>query len=64
MLGMRLSADVEERLDRLAKRTGRTKTCYARQAIIEYLDDLEGYLTGGKTSDGHSRRVNEACFHG
>jgi RHH-type rel operon transcriptional repressor/antitoxin RelB len=27
----------------LAKKTGRTKTFYARQAIIEHLEDLEDY---------------------
>jgi hypothetical protein len=25
----------------LAKKTGRTKSCYAREAIVEYIDDLE-----------------------
>lgn len=29
------------RLENLAKRTGRTKTFYAREAIVEHLDDLE-----------------------
>lgn len=29
------------RLDALAKCTGRTKTFYARQAINEYISDLE-----------------------
>jgi RHH-type rel operon transcriptional repressor/antitoxin RelB len=28
-------------LESLAKRTGRTKTFYARQAILDHLDDLE-----------------------
>jgi RHH-type rel operon transcriptional repressor/antitoxin RelB len=41
MLAIRLPPDIEERLDRLAKRTGRTKTFYAREAIVEHLDDLE-----------------------
>jgi RHH-type transcriptional regulator, rel operon repressor / antitoxin RelB len=41
MLAIRLPADIEARLDELAKRTGRSKTFYARQAILEYLDDLE-----------------------
>jgi len=45
MLVIRLDAEIEERLARLAKRTGRTKTFYAREAILEHLDDLEdGYL--------------------
>lgn len=41
MLAIRLPAEIEERLDALAKSTGRTKTFYAREAILEHLDDLE-----------------------
>ncbi len=41
MLALRLPADLEKRLDDLAKKTGRTKSFYARQAIVEYIDDLE-----------------------
>lgn len=41
MLAIRLPADVEHRLDDLARRTGRSKTFYARQAILEHLDDME-----------------------
>jgi len=41
MLAIRLPADVEARLDAMAKATGRTKSFYVRQAILEHLDDLE-----------------------
>ncbi|WP_144735747.1 type II toxin-antitoxin system RelB family antitoxin [Extensimonas perlucida] len=41
MLAIRLPAEVEARLEALAKATGRTKTFYAREAILEHLDDLE-----------------------
>ena len=41
MLAIRLPEKIENRLDRLAKRTGRTKTYYAREAILRHLDDLE-----------------------
>ncbi len=41
MLAIRLPATIEKRLDRLAKRTGRTKTYYAREAILKHLEDLE-----------------------
>ncbi|MDR2032635.1 MAG: DUF6290 family protein [Azoarcus sp.] len=41
MLAIRLPAEVENRLEALAQATGRTKTFYARKAILEYLDDLE-----------------------
>ena len=41
MLAIRLSSEIEARLERLAKRTGRTKTFYAREAILHHLEDLE-----------------------
>lgn len=41
MLAIRLDTDTEKRLDRLAKKTGRTKTFYAREAILAHLEDLE-----------------------
>jgi RHH-type rel operon transcriptional repressor/antitoxin RelB len=41
MLAIRLDPKTEKRLDRLAKRTGRTKTFYAREAILEHLEDIE-----------------------
>jgi len=41
MLAIRLPATIEKRLERLARRTGRTKTYYAREAIVEHLSDLE-----------------------
>jgi RHH-type rel operon transcriptional repressor/antitoxin RelB len=43
MLAIRLPKEIEDRLEALARQTGRTKTYYARQAILEYLDDLEDY---------------------
>jgi RHH-type transcriptional regulator, rel operon repressor / antitoxin RelB len=41
MLAIRLPRSVEKRLEKLARRTGRTKTFYAREAILEHLEDLE-----------------------
>jgi len=41
MLAVRIPADIEIRLDNLAKKTGRTKTFYVREALCEYLADLE-----------------------
>lgn len=43
MLAIRLPAELEKRLEKLAKKTGRTKSFYVRQAIIEYLEDLEDF---------------------
>ena len=41
MLAIRLPESIEKRLEKLARRTGRTKTFYAREAILLYLEDLE-----------------------
>jgi len=41
MLAIRLPASIEKRLEKLAKRTGRTKSFYAREAILQHLEDLE-----------------------
>jgi RHH-type rel operon transcriptional repressor/antitoxin RelB len=43
MLAIRLPDDIEQRLSALATETGRTKTALAREAILEYIDDLEDY---------------------
>jgi RHH-type rel operon transcriptional repressor/antitoxin RelB len=52
MLAIRLPEDIELRLGNLAKKTGRTKTFYAREAILEYLDDLEDlYLAEKRLSN-------------
>jgi RHH-type rel operon transcriptional repressor/antitoxin RelB len=44
MLTVRLHPKLEARLNRLAKRTGRTKTYYAKKAIEEFLEEQEDYL--------------------
>jgi len=41
MIAVRMPAEVEARLENLSRRTGRTKTYYVREAVIEHLDDLE-----------------------
>jgi len=43
MLAIRLPETIEERLNALASETGRSKTALAREAILEYIDDLEDY---------------------
>ncbi len=48
MLAIRLPAEIEKRLDALAKSTGRTKSYYARQAILEHIEDLEDYYEAEK----------------
>ncbi len=40
-ISLRLPTDVENRLEALSALTGRSKTFYATQAIVEHIDDLE-----------------------
>ncbi len=49
MLAIRLPEDIERRLAKLAEKTGRTKTFYAREAIIAHLEELEDtYLAASR----------------
>src|SRR5207302_8340710 len=41
MLGIRLEPELEQKLESLAKETGRSKSYYAREAIRQYLEDRE-----------------------
>ncbi len=56
MVAVRLNKETENRLAFLAKKTGRTKSFYIRQALEEYLEEMEDaylaeerYRTLGKT---------------
>ena len=52
MLAIRLPPDIEARLAELARRTGRTKSFYAREAILHHLDELEDlYLAESRFED-------------
>ena len=42
-VSIRLSPEAEQRLDRLATQTGRSKSFYLRELIEGGLDDLEDY---------------------
>ncbi|MCB0336511.1 MAG: ribbon-helix-helix protein, CopG family [Bdellovibrionales bacterium] len=57
MLALRLPADIEKRLDDLAKKTGRTKSYYARQAILEKLEDLEDIYLAEERLAKPGRRI-------
>ena len=43
-LAVRLPKEVADELDELARETGRSKSYYARQAIVEFLEDRADYL--------------------
>jgi RHH-type rel operon transcriptional repressor/antitoxin RelB len=48
MLAIRLPENIEQRLEKLARRTGRTKTFYVREAILQHLEEIEDlYLAEG-----------------
>lgn len=58
MLAIRLPSEIEERLEALAKATGRTKSFYVREAILEHLDDLEDiYLAEKRLEDIRAGRT-------
>ena len=60
MLAIRLPAEVEERLTSLAKRTGRTKTYYAKEAILHYMEELEDtYLAVERVENAGKRWTQE-----
>jgi RHH-type transcriptional regulator, rel operon repressor / antitoxin RelB len=53
MLAIRLPEAIETRLAALAEESGRTKTTLAREAILEYIDDLEDfYLAEARARKG------------
>jgi RHH-type rel operon transcriptional repressor/antitoxin RelB len=62
-VSLRLPVDLKVRLDKLAKRTGRSKTYYMVEAISEKLGDIEDlYLAEARTRDlkaGRSRTYTQ-----
>ncbi len=58
MLTIRLPPEIDARLRRLAAATGRTKAFHAREAIVEYLGDLEDiYLAEQRLPDIRAGRT-------
>jgi RHH-type transcriptional regulator, rel operon repressor / antitoxin RelB len=58
MLAIQLPDDIEQRLDALAKATGRSKESYLQEAIVEYLGDLEDfYLAERRLADIQAGRA-------
>ena len=58
MIAIRLPAEIDERLTALAKRTGRTKTYYAREAILRLMDDLEDTYVAVDRLERPGRRLS------
>jgi len=59
MLALRLPPEIEARLDALAKKTGRTKSFYAREAILEHIEDLEdAYIAEERVRTDMGERIS------
>jgi len=59
MLTIRIPVGIERRLEKLAKRTGRTKAFYVRDALLRHLEDLEDIHVADLTI----QRINERKEH-
>ncbi|HEC16530.1 MAG TPA: TraY domain-containing protein [Sedimenticola sp.] len=60
MLALRLPDEIEQRLADLAAKTGRTKSFYAREAILEHLEELEdAYLAAERLKKPAKRWTQE-----
>jgi len=51
MLAIRLPESIEKRLEKLARRTGRTKTFYVREAILQHIEELEDLYLAERSLD-------------
>ncbi len=50
-ISIRLTDEEEERLDQLARRTGRSKSFYIRTALHEHLAEMEDAFTADESLD-------------
>jgi len=53
MLSVRLNSDLEEKLEQLSIKTNRSKSFYVKQALENYLNDMEDYFEA-KSRDSNS----------
>lgn len=60
MLGIRLPKEIEQRLEALAEKTGRTKSYYAREAILAHLEDMENAYLAEKRLEEFLRSGEKA----
>jgi RHH-type rel operon transcriptional repressor/antitoxin RelB len=57
MLAIRLPEPIELRLNALAKTTGRTKIASAREAVLEFIDDLEDFYLAEARSQKNRKTI-------
>ena len=56
MLSVRLPEGIERRLAEIARKTGRTKTCYVREAVLWHLEEIEDVCLGEERLSNPLRR--------
>ncbi|MGI6782798.1 MAG: type II toxin-antitoxin system RelB family antitoxin [Aminivibrio sp.] len=49
MRAVEIPEDLDNRLNALARRTGRSKSSFVREALMHQLDDIEDYYLGMET---------------
>ncbi len=57
MLSVRLPVEMQARIEKLAKATRRPKSFFVREALSNYLDDMEDYYEALKRQDAPDRRL-------
>jgi RHH-type rel operon transcriptional repressor/antitoxin RelB len=62
MLAIRLPDDIEKRLGDLALKTGRTKTFYAKKAIISFIEDMEDAYIATERMENPSKIWSQDCL--
>ena len=57
MIALRLPETIEKKLKELSAKTGKTKSFLAREAIIEYLENIKDYQIAVKRLQNPSRKI-------
>lgn len=57
MLSIRLDAQTEDRINKLSKATNRPKSFFVKEALANYLDDLEDYYDALKRKNSSDREL-------
>lgn len=57
---IRIEPEIEQRLEALARRTGRSRSFYVKEAILDHLDDLEDTFLGEQALEEFRRSGAES----
>lgn len=57
---VRIPQEMNKRLTQLAKRSGRSKVYYLREAISSYLEDMEDFILAEAATEKTKKRVKYA----